>query len=200
VADTSWTPRLRIEQAGSEILHRPAASLSPEEVRSEDVQRLIDALFATLAGVGVGLAAPQIGVGLQVVVIEDPAELQTLLPPDVLRQQERVPIEAHTLVNPILSLDETEPAEFFEGCLSVEGYRAIVPRARRVHVRALDRFGEPFEREAVGWYARILQHEIDHLAGRLYVERMRPRTLVSATSYTQHWSKVPIAEAIQLLE
>jgi peptide deformylase len=189
-----WTPRLRIEQAGSEVLHRPARAVTSEELRSADVQRLIDAMFGTLAGVGVGLAAPQVGVGLQVVVIEDPAELQATVPAELLREQERVPIEAHALINPTLTMDEGDLAEYFEGCLSVDGYRAIVPRARRVRVRALDRFGEPFDRDASGWYARILQHEVDHLAGRLYLERMLPRTFLTATSYAQDWSKLSIDE------
>jgi peptide deformylase len=83
--------------------------------------------------------------------------------------------------------------------LSVDGYRAIVPRARAVHLRALDRYGQPFERSARGWYARILQHEVDHLDGRLYVERMFSRTFVSAASAAQHWAKLPADEARQLL-
>jgi peptide deformylase len=81
----------------------------------------------------------------------------------------------------------------------VDGYRAIVPRRRRIRVSALDRDGQPFEREAIGWYARILQHEVDHLDGRLYLERMLPRTLVSASSYTQQWSKMTVEEAKRAL-
>jgi peptide deformylase len=134
-----------------------------------------------------------------VVVIEDPPELQATVPEELLRKQERVPIQAQVLVNPSLIVDEGELADYFEGCLSVDGYRAIVPRARRVRVQALDRFGEPFGRDASGWYARILQHEVDHLAGRLYLERMLPRTFVTATSFAQRWSKAPIDEAKRLL-
>jgi peptide deformylase len=192
---SSWPLRLRIEQAGAPVVHQPARTVSGEELASAEVQQLIDAMFATLAGVGVGLAAPQVGVGLQVVVIADPAELQAAVAPDVLAEQQRGPVEPHVLVNPTLIVDDPTPAEFFEGCLSVEGYRAIVPRALAVRVQALDRYGEPVEREARGWYARILQHEIDHLAGRLYLERMLPRTFVSAASMAQLWAKLPIGEA-----
>ncbi len=199
MALADWTPRLRIEQAGAEVLHRPARAVTPEELQSEAVQRLIDAMFATLVGVGVGLAAPQVGVGLQVVVVEDPPELHTAVPPELLRDQERVPVEAHALINPSLIVDDSAVAEYFEGCLSVDGYRAIVPRARRVRVQALDRFGEPFEREASGWYARILQHEVDHLAGRLYLERMLPRTFVSVTSVAGHWSNLPVDTVKQVI-
>ena len=119
--------------------------------------------------------------------------------PELLRDQQRVPIEAHALINPSLIVDDAAVAEYFEGCLSVDGYRAIVPRARRARVHALDRLGEPFEHDASGWYARILQHEVDHLAGRLYLERMLPRTFVTATSFAQRWSKLPIDEAKRLL-
>jgi peptide deformylase len=188
------TLRLRIEQTGAPVLHQVARPVSTAQLQSPDLQRLIDAMFATLARVGVGLAAPQVGVGLQLVVIEDPAELQVAVAQELLREQERVPIEPHVLINPTLIVDDPTPAEFFEGCLSVDGYRAIVPRARRVRLLAQDRSGQPFERDASGWYARILQHEVDHLTGRLYLERMLPRTFVSAASVTQHWSKLPIDE------
>ncbi|MDQ6669700.1 MAG: peptide deformylase [Chloroflexota bacterium] len=199
MAVAEWTPRLRIEQAGSEILQGTARALELEEVQSAEIQRLIQAMFATLSGVGVGLAAPQVGIGLQIVVVEDSPEYQAGVPADVLRDQERVPVPAHVLINPTLTLEDGALAEYFEGCLSVEGYRAIVPRSRRVRVRAWDRSGEPFEQEATGWYARILQHEVDHLGGRLYLERMLPRTFVSAASAAQRWSNLPIEQAKRLL-
>jgi peptide deformylase len=194
-----WPLRLRIEQAGAQVLHQPARAVSPAEVKSKELQRLIEAMFATLAGTGVGLAAPQVGVGWQLVVISDPAELHAAVSPELLADQQRVPIQPHVLINPTLAIEDPTPAEFFEGCLSVDGYRAIVPRARSVRVSALDRHGEPFERQAIGWYARILQHEIDHLEGRLYLERMLPGTFVSAASVSQHWSQLPIAEAKRIL-
>src|SRR5690349_8309876 len=92
--------RLRIEQAGAEVLHTPAQRVLPEQVRSDEIQRLIDMLFNTLAGVGVGLAAPQVGVGLRIVVIEDPQDLQSAVSADLLREQERVPVPPHVLINP----------------------------------------------------------------------------------------------------
>jgi peptide deformylase len=187
--------RLQILQAGARGLHAPARELSLAELASADVQRLIDLMFATLAGTGVGLAAPQVGAGIRVVVIEDPPAYHALVDPPLLVAQQRVPVEPHVLVNPRLSVVDATPAEFFEGCLSVDGYRAIVPRARGVHVRALDRFGQPFERAAHGWYARILQHEIDHLDGRLYLQRMLPQTFVTATSAAHEWGKLPVPEA-----
>lgn len=193
-----WGMRLRIEQAGAQILHSPARPVSPEELRRDNIQQLIELMFATLANTGVGLAAPQVGVGLAIVVIADPADPLAAVRPELLEQQERVPVEPHVLVNPSLVVEDPTAAEFFEGCLSVDGYRAIVPRARRVRVAALDRLGQPFERQASGWYARILQHEVDHLAGRLYLERMLPRTFVSAAA-AQRFTAMSVKEAKQAL-
>src|SRR5207237_9644815 len=157
---------------GAPILHRQAQAVAPEAIASTELQQLIDMMIATLDGIGVGIAAPQVGVGLRIAVIGDPPELQASVPPELLREQERVPIETHVLINPTLVESGDELAEYFEGCLSVDRYRAIVPRRRRIRVHALDRFGQAFEREASGWYARILQHEGDPLDRRLYVERM----------------------------
>ncbi len=186
--------RLSIEQAGAEVLHRPARAVQAAELESPGVQRLIELMLATLAGTGVGLAAPQVGIGLQIVVIADPAHAQTQHDQELFRMQERVPVPPHVLVNAVVEVVDGEVAEFFEGCLSVNGYRAIVPRAHHVRVRALDHLGQPVEREASGWYARIVQHEVDHLAGRLYLERMLPRTFVTTASAVR-WSALPIDEA-----
>ncbi len=185
--------RLSLEQAGAQVLHRPARLVEPAELESANVQRLIELMFTTLAGIGVGLAAPQVGIGLQIVVIADPAIAQTSQDAELFQLQERVPIPPHVLVNPVVDVLDDEAAEFFEGCLSVNGYRAIVPRARKVRVRALDHRGQAVDHEASGWYARIVQHEVDHLAGRLYVARMLPRTFVTVAS-ASHWSALPIDE------
>ena len=105
----------------------------------------------------------------------------------------------HVLINPrIVALDESR-VEFFEGCLSVEGYTAIVPRAHRVVVEFLNEHAEPMRVEAEGWYARILQHEIDHLNGVLYIDRMHPRTLCSMENYERLWKGISTAEARKIL-
>jgi len=86
---------------------------------------------------------------------------------------------------------------FFEGCLSLPGLVAIVPRARTVRVRALNEAGEPIQIEAEGWYARILQHEIDHLKGTLYIDRMWSRSFTSIDHYNRHWKSKSTAELLQ---
>jgi peptide deformylase len=138
---------------------------------------------------GVGLAAPQVGLPLALAVIEDVVESP---------EQERAPIPFHVIVNPKLTLG-SEAVDFFEGCLSVEGFQAVVSRARTVRVEALDHQGQPITIDARGWYARILQHEIDHLNGTLYIDRMRSRTLSNARNFGRHWAGVPVAEVLQRL-
>jgi peptide deformylase len=113
---------------------------------------------------------------LQLAVIEDPEEYHKKLTTTQLSERQREPVSFHVIVNPrIVSADSTS-VEFFESGLSVAGYSAIVPRARAVTVEYLDEHAESKRVEAVGWYARILQHEIDHLAGVLYVDRMHSCT------------------------
>jgi hypothetical protein len=100
-------------------------------------------------------------------------------------EREAVPFTA--IANPRLTVRDGEQAEFFEGCLSLEGYRALVPRARRVRVDALGAHGEPLVIDARGWHARILQHEIDHLGGALYIDRADIRTLATNDHYARFW-------------
>jgi peptide deformylase len=139
---------------------------------------------------GVGLAAPQIGLSVQLAVIEDTGESAAT---------ERSPVPFHVIANPRLQLGD-QIVDFYEGCLSVEGFQAIVPRSRTVRVEALNHKGEPVIIDAGGWYARILQHEIDHLNGTLYLDRMRSRTISTARNFSRYWAAVPIEEVLATLE
>ena len=147
---------------------------------------------------GVGLAAPQIGLSLQLAVIEDREEFLRGIDQAALAERERRPVPFTVLINPQISLDG-EAVEFFEGCLSMPGYSAIVPRARRARVECLNHNGEPAVIEATGWHARILQHEIDHLHGSMYVDRMRSRPLMTGDNLGRYWKNKPIAEVRRLL-
>ena len=179
---------LKIVQTGEPVLRQRARELSPEQVRGPEVQQLISLMRDTMRDApGVGLAAPQVGVDLQLVVIEDRAEYQAALTPAELAAREREPVPFHVLVNPRLTVEDPTPVEHFEGCLSAAGFAALVPRARGVRVEALDAQGEPFIRSARGWYARILQHEVDHLEGTLYVDRMEPRSFTTLENQRRHW-------------
>jgi peptide deformylase len=180
--------RLKIVQAGEAVLRAEAAPLAPSDVRSEAVQQLIESMRETMRDApGVGLAAPQVGLSIQLAVIEDRTDYQTAMSPE----REREPVPFHVIINPRLTPVGEELVEHFEGCLSVGGYTAIVPRARRVRVECLDERGEPTVIDAGGWYARILQHEIDHLLGTLYVDRMDPRTFMTLENQRRYWSGLP---------
>lgn len=152
------------------------------------------------AAPGVGLAAPQIGRSFRLAVIEDaPSNLESLEPEErQAREREAVPF--HVIVNPVLHVEEPGPVVFFEGCLSFTGFVAAVPRALAVRVECLNQRGEPRTLRARGWYARILQHEIDHLNGTVYVDRMESRTLMSAEQYAAWWGDRTLEETRAALD
>jgi peptide deformylase len=137
----------------------------------------------------VGLAAPQIGLPLQLAVIEDKPEYIQKIAPEEVAERQRQPVPFHVVINPKLIIEDADAAEFFEGCLSVTGFTAIVPRALRVRVECLNEKAEPVVIAAEGWYARILQHEIDHLHGMLFIDRMKSRTFSSQDNFTRYWKQ-----------
>jgi peptide deformylase len=185
---------LTIVQAGDPVLRRPSRPLRPNEIRSREIRELIEQMKETMhAAPGVGLAAPQIGQGIQLAVIEDRPEYTREWTPQQLADRERKPVPFHVIINPRITLIGEERVEFFEGCLSLSNLMALVARARTVRVECLDEQAEPRVIEAAGWYARILQHEIDHLGGGMYVDHMFPRTLMTVENYTSHWRETPIA-------
>jgi peptide deformylase len=123
---------------------------------------------------GVGLAAPQIGLGLALAVLEDPGTLDD----DVARVRERDELPFRVIVNPSYTPVGDERVAFYEGCLSVPGWQAVTPRWRAVRLTASDELGTRVDEVVSGWAARIVQHETDHLAGRLYLDAAHLRSLV----------------------
>jgi len=149
---------------------------------------------------GVGLAAPQLGLPLQLAVIEDREEYHKEVPEALLKERERSPVPFHVIINPSIEEIGNDRAEFFEGCLSLSGFTALVPRARAVRVTCLDERAQHKVIEASGWYARILQHEIDHLAGTLYIDRMQTRSFTSMENLAAFWKGKPVEEVKSELE
>jgi peptide deformylase len=182
------------------VLRRRSRELTRDEIISVSIQELIASMFETMrAAPGVGLAAPQIGMPLQLAVIEDRQEYIDKLPPEHAAARLRTAVSPHVIINPRLTL-ETESVEFFEGCLSLPGFTAIVPRALAVRVDCLNERAEPVTINARGWYARILQHEIDHLDGALYIDRMLTRSFMGRENFERYWKNVPPAEYKRLLD
>jgi len=133
---------------------------------SDEVHQLVTDMFDTMrAANGAGLAAPQIGVDLQLVVFGTDA------PNPRYPQAPLVP--RTVLLNPAITPLGDEEEEGWEGCLSVPGLRGVVPRFKRVRYTGFDQYGDAIEREVEGFHARVVQHECDHLLGKLYPMRMR---------------------------
>ena len=180
---------VNIRQVGEPVLRQRARPLTVEEIRSAPIQRLIEQMRDTMREApGVGLAAPQIGQSLRLAVIEDREEYLQGIAPTTLEERSRTVVPFHVIVNPRLTVLHDASAVFFEGCLSLDGFAALVPRALAVRVDCLNERGEPVVLQARGWYARILQHEIDHLNGALYIDRMLSRSFMSIDNLTKHWS------------
>ena len=125
-------------------------------------------------------------------MIEDRPDYLTGIAPELLAQRERQPVPFLVLINPTIVEYSEEAVEFFEGCLSVAGFSALVKRSRRVVVEYLDDRAQPQRLAASGWFARILQHEIDHLQGVLYIDRMEPRSFSSLDNMGRHWKDQPV--------
>jgi peptide deformylase len=193
--------KLEIVQVGNPVLRQCARPLSLAEIRSPEIRKLIKSMRTCMHDApGVGLAAPQLGLPLQLAVIEDREEYHKEVPEALLKERERSPVPFHVIINPSIEEIGNDRAEFFEGCLSLSGFTALVPRARAVRVTCLDERGQHRVIEASGWYARILQHEIDHLAGTLYIDRMQTRSFTSMENLAAFWKGKPVEEVKSELE
>jgi peptide deformylase len=204
MSDTRKHAPLEIVQVGDPVLRQRARPLSLDELASPRIQQLISDMRETMrAAPGVGLAAPQIGESIQLVVIEDAPAYHAKLSAEQLAARERDAVPFHVLVNPTLTVRSDEVVAAFEGCLSFSGFNMVVPRARKVRVEALDENGQRFVKVATGWYARILQHEVDHLNGIVCCDRMESRTLSTVANYSKHWSEHSVDDvraAVKLVE
>jgi peptide deformylase len=186
---------LKITTVGEAVLRQAARPLTVAEIRSTEIQQLIQHMRDTMRDApGVGLAAPQVGFPLQLAVIEDKPEYFAGLTAQQIAERERQPVPFQVIINPVLHTQSAADVEFFEGCLSLPGFTAIVPRSPQVRVECLDETAAPRIIEASGWYARILQHEIDHLQGALYVDRMLSRTFCSLDIHGRFWKNKTTSE------
>lgn len=186
---------LHIVQAGAPVLREPAKDVTPEQLASPEFQQLISTMIETMrAAPGVGLAAPQLSVNLRVLVLEDRADLMSSLTEQEREERERVPVPVRVFINPTLTPIGEEKVGFFEGCLSVAGFAGYVERFREVEVTGLDEKGQPQTWRVKGWPARILQHEVDHLLGTLYIDRMHTRSFGTLPQVKARFSGKPISQ------
>ena len=149
--------------------------MTPADLATPALQTLIDDMMQTMEEYyGVGLAAPQIHQSLAIAVIESHGP--------------RGEIPMTVLVNPDVTVLDEELSEDWEGCLSIPDLRGRVPRWRKLRVDALDRDGKKIQIKADGFFARVIQHEFDHLMGKVYLDRMRDlKTLAHLTEFQRYW-------------
>lgn len=154
----------KVAVMGHPVLRQAAKPVPPAEIASPKIQNLINDMYETMFEYdGRGLAAPQVHESLQIVVMLndfDPEKEPALV----------------CLINPVIKPATSEQSGFWEGCLSVPGLRGWVERPNRITLEALDRQGKPIRREIDGFEATVIQHECDHLLGKLYIDRMTDLT------------------------
>ena len=172
-------PTLRIAKLGNPVLRQIAAPVDHRNIRTYDIQQFIDNLIETMLGEpGIGLAAPQVSRSIQLVVMG--CEGEDGFPQTVL-------------INPKIVFYGPEQVENWEGCLSVDGLRGKVTRPSVVRVQALDRHGKSMDFEATGLYAVCIQHEMDHLIGKLFLDRMTDMsTLTQLPEFSKYWQDDPV--------
>jgi peptide deformylase len=176
-----------IVQAGHPAL-RAVATPYDAQLSDEELAALLDVMHRTMrAAPGVGLAAPQLGLPLAIAVLEDPGTASE----EHASAREREPLPYRVIVNPSYEPVGPVRASFYEGCLSVVGYTAVVARAQRVHLTGLDERGVAVDEEVTGWSARIVQHETDHLHGTLYLDRAELRSLATTDGFGARWAAEP---------
>ena len=156
---------LKVARMGNPILRQEAEPIAPEDIPSPEIQNFIDDMIETMYEYdGAGLAAPQVHVSLQVVVME-------VGPNPRYPHAPEIPLTVY--INPEITPLTEEMDEDWEGCLSVPGLRGRVPRYTRIRLRAYDRDGNRVDFEAEGFHARVIQHECDHLWGKLYIDQVQ---------------------------
>jgi peptide deformylase len=171
---------LKVAKMGNPVLRQIAKPVPVEALRSGPLQRLINDMVATMREYGgAGLAAPQVHEALQIVVIEGLEDA---------RPGKQMPAQLQVLINPALTVVSGETEEDWEGCLSIPDLRGRVSRHREVQVRALGAEGQQLDFRAIGFHARVIQHEHDHLIGKLYLDRMHSfESLTFQDEFSRYW-------------
>src|SRR5216117_2451031 len=166
---------LKVSRLGHPVLRMQSQGVTKEALSSAAIQTLIDNMIETMIEYsGVGLAAPQVHESLSIAVIESHGP--------------RGDIPLTVLVNPDITVLDEGLLEDWEGCLSIPDLRGRVPRHARLRVDALDRHGNRSQFAAEGFFARVVQHEFDHLMGRVYPDRMRDlSTLAHLAEFQRYW-------------
>jgi len=172
---------LKVARLGHPVLRALAEAIPLEEIESAVVQKLIDDMVETMREYeGVGLAAPQVHESKQIIVVEMQAHPRHL---------NITGIPLTILINPTITSLSLEIEEDWEGCLSINDLRGKVPRSRRVSVKGYDRKGKEVKLDIENFFARVVQHEVDHLLGKIFLDRMSDfSTLTHLSEYNRYWN------------
>ncbi|MGH7268133.1 MAG: peptide deformylase [Candidatus Rokuibacteriota bacterium] len=169
---------LKVARLGHPVLRRVADPVPVRDIARGETQRFIDDMVETMREYeGVGLAAPQVHVSRQIAVVRVQSHP---------RYPDMSPIPLTVIVNPVLTPVGEETNADWEGCLSIPDFRGVTPRYTTVRLEAQDRHGERIELVAKDFFARVLQHETDHLKGHVYLDRMEN---LSTLSYLHEWAR-----------
>lgn len=169
---------LKVARIAHPVLRAPARPVPDEAFKDPFFQKLVDDMRETMYEYeGVGLAGPQVHEALRLAVVEVPGS----------DERARAEVPFMVLANPVLTPVGEETQGGWEGCLSVPDLRGVVQRWKRVRLEARDRHGEAYSLEAEGFFARVLQHECDHLDGNVYLDRMKDmRSLTFVKEFEDH--------------
>jgi peptide deformylase len=173
---------LKVARLGHPVLRKVTEAVSQPELQSPALQKFIDDMIETMKEYdGVGLAADQVHESKQIAVLEVA---------DNPRYPEKPRVPLTVLVNPTITPLSEDMEEDWEGCLSIPDLRGMVPRYKSVRVQALDRDGKAVDFVADEFHARVIQHEFDHLNGRVYLDRMRDfSTLTFLQEFARYWMR-----------
>ncbi len=172
---------LKVARIGNPVVRARAKKVDPAAIRTPGFQRFLDDMVETMHEYdGVGVAAPQVHVGLRVAVLEVPKG-------DGRGGRRGVPLTF--LINPVVTPLSKKQIKGVEGCLSVPDLRGVVPRFEKIRLEAFGRDGKPYSLTASGFHARVIQHECDHLDGHVYLDRMADMKTLGFLDETQRFGE-----------
>jgi peptide deformylase len=174
---------LKVARLGHPVLRQVAEPVPPDQILTPAIQQFIDDMIETMYEYdGAGLAAPQVHVSKQIVIME--------VGPNPRRPNApSIPLTVY--INPEITPLTEDTEEDWEGCLSVPGLRGRVPRYRKIRLRAYDRQGNRIDIAVQGFHARVIQHECDHVQGKVYLDRMRS---MESLTFVEEWMKYGLRE------